>query len=261
MFFGVEASFVVAVSNRSVLESNFLLSPCLPSTGDFIFQEGASSAAVAYNDGLRHAKNDLVIFLHQDVYLPAGWLQNLSSALDQLTDIDPSWGVLGCWGVDPDGKGTGHLYSNGLGIIGQRFSRPARVRTLDEIVLILRRSAGLSFDSALPGFHLYGTDICLQAASAGRNCYVIPGFCVHNTMGGLVLPKEFYTSYWYVRNKWKKLLPITTPCIRISRWNGSLFERRARELKLVLEGRGGKRTPQPIASILAAVPIENVNPA
>ncbi len=39
---------------------------------------------------------------------------------------------------------------------------PARVATLDELLLIVKRDSGLRFDPAL-GFHLYGADICIQA--------------------------------------------------------------------------------------------------
>ena len=39
---------------------------------------------------------------------------------------------------------------------------PARVATLDKLLLIVRRDSGLRFEREL-GFHLYGADICLQA--------------------------------------------------------------------------------------------------
>ena len=66
------------------------------------------------------------------------------------------------------------------------------VQTLDEIVLILKKSSGLRFDDSLPHFHFYGTDICLRAAQRGMRSYAISAFCVHNTHQTLVLPEEFY---------------------------------------------------------------------
>ena len=65
-------------------------------------------------------------------------------------------------------------YSTGLGVLGGNFADPIRVRTLDEIVLITRKSTGLVFDDTLPDFHFYGTDICLRSELQGRSCYIIP---------------------------------------------------------------------------------------
>ena len=51
---------------------------------------------------------------------------------------------------------------------------PARVATLDELLLIVRRDAGLRFDPDL-GFHLYGADICLQASEQGLAVVALGG--------------------------------------------------------------------------------------
>ena len=47
--------------------------------------------------------------------------------------------------------------------IREKSELPARVSTLDELMLILSRDTPLRFDPTL-GFHLYGADFCLQAA-------------------------------------------------------------------------------------------------
>jgi hypothetical protein len=58
---------------------------------------------------------------------------------------------------------------------------PARVATLDEVLLVVRRDSPLRFYPAL-GFHLYGADICLQAAERGL-AVVAWGHCAI-TIGG-----------------------------------------------------------------------------
>jgi hypothetical protein len=80
----------------------------------------------------------------------------------------------------------------------------------------------------LPHFHLYGTDICLEARARGLASYAFPGYCVHNTRQLLVLPRDFYRCYRYVKEKWRRYLPIRTPCITISRFDADRRWRRLR---------------------------------
>ena len=227
-------TFVVSVSNREVLKNNFLASPCFRAghSHQIILQEGYSSAAKAYNDAIDESRNNLIVFVHQDVIFLEPWLSQFYRALTLLESQDPNWGVLGCGGMGHDGHGRGHLYSSGLGTLGEPFEAPVQVRTLDEIVLILRKESGLRFDGGLPHFHLYGTDICLRAEAAHQTNYVIPAFCIHNTNYGLILAPEFYQCCQRIRTVWKDFLPVQTPCIRITRFNVSIYRRRLHELYL-----------------------------
>jgi hypothetical protein len=170
--------------------------------------------------------------VHQDIFLPAEWLSQLGRALACLERVDPNWGVLGCYGETLNDNGRGYLYSSGLGIMGRPFETPAAVQTLDEVVLIVRRSSGLRFDDQLPHFHLYGTDICLRAAAMGMHSYAICAFCMHNTQQSLILPKEFYDCCRHIRRIWKDSLPVRTTCIRLTRSNLPIYRRRAAELYL-----------------------------
>jgi hypothetical protein len=242
-------TFAVAVNNREVFENNFLASPCLrgPCDHQILVQEHFNSAAKAYNSAIDRASHDLIVFAHQDIVLPETWLPELECALNHLEGEDPNWGVLGCYGETLDDNGRGYVYSSGLGIMGKPFERPAAVQTLDEIVLILRKSSGLRFDERLPHFHLYGTDICLRAASMGMKAYAISAFCLHNTHQGLILPKEFYECCRHVKRVWRDCLPIQTTCIRITRFNGPLYRRRLGEFYLRIRRKefGGTRVRNP----------------
>ena len=95
--------------------------------------------------------------------------------------------------------------------------------SLDEVVLIFRKSSGLMFDEYLPGYHLYGADICAEARRQGRKSYAISAFCIHNTNIGGILPLEFWKCYLFMRRKWMNSLPIHTPCTRISLSCGRSF--------------------------------------
>ncbi len=223
-------TFVVAVSNKEIYENNFLASPLLRGNHghQLLEQVNFPSAARAYNEAIDRAANDLIVFAHQDVFFPDPWLSQLQNALAYLEGVDPNWGVIGCAGITRNGELWSHVYSSGWGVIGKPFEHPMAVQTLDEIVLILRKSAGLRFDARLPHFHLYGADICLAAAERGLKSYAISAFCIHNTEQIFVLPEEFYECCNYIKRTWKDYLPIQTTCIRISRLD---LDRRVRRLK------------------------------
>jgi hypothetical protein len=224
-------TIVTAVNNREVLDSNLLVSPCLNAdhARHIMVQEGFGSAALAYNNAIDRSQTDLMVFLHQDMILPIDWLVNFRDAVRYVEEMDPQWGVLGIYGMPVDGHGRGHLYSNGRGMLGVPFVVPQLVQTLDEIVLVLRKSSNLRFDDKLPHFHFYGTDICMAAAKQGRNSYVIPAFCVHNTQMNVSLPEEFYSCYKHIKKTWRQYLPIQTTCVRVTASDYPMYRRRIGE--------------------------------
>lgn len=210
-------TLVAAVNNEAVLRSCLLNSSVASQASEIILQKGYSSAALAYNAALQKAATDVVVFVHQDVFLPNGWEAKLQRALDWLSEKDPQWGVAGIWGVQASGNRSGHLYCVGLGqVLGDEYNGAIEVQTLDEVLLIVRKSSQLQFDEKLPGFHLYATDICLEAQRRGMRCYAISAFCVHNTNGYSLLPREFWKNYLTLRRKWRTRLPVTTPCTEIT---------------------------------------------
>ena len=211
-------TLISAVNNEEVLSSCLLASPDIPLAADVFLQKGASSAAVAYNSAIRMAKTDILVFSHQDIYLPQSWIAALEKAVDQLSLTDPNWGVLGVWGGTKEGIPGGFLYWTGRGVAGTPFDHPVEVATLDEVVLVIRKSSGLEFDESLPGFHMYGADLCQQALHRGLKCYAINAFCIHNTSVYRMLPLDFWRCYLFMRKKWRADLPLLTPCTKITFW-------------------------------------------
>jgi hypothetical protein len=227
-------TFAIAVNSREVFENNFMASPIFSGRHphQILVQEGFGSATKAYNDAIDRSVNELIVFAHQDMIFPSSWLLDLEVTLALLRRTDPAWGVLGCYGETRNHGGRGYVYSGGLDVLGRPFDHPAPVQTLDEIVLVLRKSSGLRYDENLPHFHFYGADICLEAAARGMNSYAISAFCIHNTQQYYVLPKEFYESYRYLKRKWRKNLPIQTTCVRITKFDIPVYGRRIREAYL-----------------------------
>lgn len=212
-------SVISAVNNEAVVGRCLLSSPEIGLAREVILQRACASAAAAYNSGIEKATADLLVLVHQDVYLPERWLGAISRAVAALSAHDPEWGVLGAWGVQRSGEGKGFLYCGATRrVLGQSFEGAMEVETLDEVLLVVRKSSGLRFDEQLGGFHMYGADICMEAKRQGRKCYAIAAFCIHNTNQYGMLPLQFWQGYLAMRRKWKARLPIRTPCTEITRW-------------------------------------------
>lgn len=233
-------TFIVAVNDENILQRNLFSSPLFASKGKYqiIERHGCNSATIAYNEAIKKAENDIIVFTHQDMYFPESWIYELERALNYLEDIDPCWGVLGCYGRKKGiNHGIGRVYTAGIGLNGSVIHKPEAIDTLDEIVIIIRKSSGLSFDSSLPHFHLYGTDICMLARDRGLSNYSIPAYCIHNADLYINLPKEFYECYYHVKKKWKKFLPIHASCIKITRFDSEV---KLRKLKIMIKKILGK---------------------
>ena len=210
-------SLVVATNSDEILENCLLRSEEVSLAKEILMQRNARNASTAYNAGLNESTGDVIVFAHQDIFLPKGWAKKLYKVIRGLTVDDPNWGVAGVYGVTACGQSAGYIYSSGLRrFVGEPFYEPIQVRCLDEMLLILRRSSGLRFDERLPGFHLYGTDICLEAEARGLRNYVVPCFAFHNSRGINWLPLTFWQAYMHLRKKWKDRLPITTVCTKIT---------------------------------------------
>jgi hypothetical protein len=138
--------------------------------------------------------------------------------LERLAARDASWAVAGVIGIGLEPRMVGQVYcTRAGGVVGTWLCEPATVQSLDELLLIVKRSAGVCFDGRLPGFHLYGTDICLEARKRGLRSYAVPAFCIHNASGWTFLPVGYWRAYFYLRRKWWDQLPVTTPCAVIQR--------------------------------------------
>ena len=242
-------SLVSAVNDDAILRGTLMRSPELAAAPkSVILQRGYSSAALAYNDALEKATSSIVVLAHQDVYFPNGWLSRVQQTVARIEETDPHWGVLGVWGVTKTGNHAGHVYCGGLQReLGCIFDGAIPVRTLDEVVLIVRQSSGLRFDPGLTGYHLYGTDLCLSAAASGFGCYAISAYCVHNTNGYKFLPVQFWRDCLYLRAKWQSELPVLTPCITITAGGWPMIEWNLRRFAGWTLGRvhAGRRVKDP----------------
>ncbi len=134
-----------------------------------------------------------LIVCHQDLLLDGGpgghGIEQLSRCLDELAALDPTWAVAGNAGVTRWIEGVTELTqprpdgSLDRPLVWRAADLPRRVVTLDENFLVLRTAARPTCSAGLSGFHLYGTDLCLNAARRGMGCYVIDFHLTHLSAG------------------------------------------------------------------------------
>ena len=215
----VRAVAIAAVNDEESLALNLARSPMIASGAVPLHVErGAPSAGAAYNRGIDRTGTDILLMVHQDVYFPTGWEGRLAAAIAAVEAVDPDWGVIGSFGIDADHAGHGRLWSSGIGgLMGTPVSAPVPVESLDELLIVMRRGAGLRFDEA-PLWHLYGTDIVQAARTAGAGAWVADLPVVHNDRFHGRLGADFSAGYHHVRRKWADRLPLSSPVVRIDRW-------------------------------------------
>ena len=140
---------------------------------------------------IAQARGTYLILAHQDLLLLKDGMPVLRQRLSQLDAIDPHWAVAGNSGLTAGG--THYLrISDPHGDDQARGPFPARVDSLDENFLVLRRAAMISPSVGPTGFHFYGADLCLQAKLKGMKCYVID-FHLRHLSGGKI-DKSFEVS-------------------------------------------------------------------
>lgn len=228
---------VAAVNDEQVLEQNLMRSPMLARGAiPVIIERGHDSAGKAYNAGAARTNADLVIFAHQDVYFPAGWDTRLIQAVNALEDSAADWGILGVWGIGAANNYHGRVWCSGS---NQEFSGPTGnlvpVASIDEIVIVVKRSIALTFDQELPGYHFYATDLALHARQRGLGTYVFDGPVVHNSRTVPQLGAAYVQAYRYMQRKWRSQLPLPTCVIPLTRTGWPLHKYRAKvALRLLL---------------------------
>lgn len=216
-------NIVAAVNSDDVLRENLLSSPDVGSgAARVIAERGHACAGAAYNAGLAKTDAEVVALVHQDVYLPAGWIDRLGNAIAEIERNSGSWGILGVWGVCADGAFAGRAWCSGGNCEHKALSGIQLVASIDEIVIVMNNRHGLRFDNRLPGYHMYATDIILQARQQGLKAFVFDAPVIHNSRCNLnVYDSAYRSAYRYMQRKWKDELPLLTcvaPITRQGHW-------------------------------------------
>ena len=170
-----------ASNSETILNANLIRSPLFAAGIPLHLERNAPTAAIACNRALDATTEAIVVFAHQDVYLPRGWESVLAARLAEVQAVDPNWALFGAFGIGLDAAHIGPVWSSSLGqIVGRVPMQPTLVQSFDEMLIVLRRDSGLRFDENLPGWHMYGTDMVQTARSRGLRAYAGGLPIIHN---------------------------------------------------------------------------------
>jgi GT2 family glycosyltransferase len=175
------------------------------------------SAAHALNIGIGRARSDIVVLCHQDVLFYEQWIDMLFDRIKEVENRTKKWGVLGTAGISrrDDTVGVVHNMKGRLQWQSSKRSKVYPVQTVDEHCMIIRKSSGLRFDQVIfNGFHFYGPDLCLNAASKGFMNFGILCPLVHDSRSGSLISgkREFMRLLNALAKKWRPRFPhIRTP--------------------------------------------------
>jgi len=174
---------------------------------EYLFIDNSkSNRACAYRGldaMLSEARGSLVILCHQDVRLLSDDRTTLDARLANLSQRDADWALAGNAGALAAGRLALRI-TDPHGANQHMGTLPARVMSLDENFIVVRRSARVGFSRNLSGFHLYGADLCLNAAMAGYSAYVIDFHLAHLSAGNK--SDAFAAAERAFRDKWNKAL-------------------------------------------------------
>ena len=212
-------TFVACVNDEDQLAANLARSPCFApgSTHELLTFRHCANAAEGLNAGIAQAAHDLVVLVHQDVYVPAGWPARLRHQWAVASAAGGDIAVAGVFGVrsrDRPFDAIGRVVHRDR--LLSHHELPADVDGLDELLMVVPRATRLRVDPAL-GWHLYGTDLALQAATAGERVVVLDAPCHHNSLTGRV-PVLYRSSERALARKWPAMLPIHTNLSSIDTW-------------------------------------------
>lgn len=171
---------------------------------------------------LTKATGEYLIICHQDVLLSYDRIEVLLERIQEIHQIDPSWAILGNAGYQNSIQKALRI-SDPYGMDISKGPFPARVKSLDENFLVIRKNANLSLSNDLHGFHFYGVDLCLIADILGYNAYVIDFHLYHKSGGSC--NESFFAAKGRLITKYQRVLQpkfVRTTCTTLflsySKW-------------------------------------------
>ena len=167
------------------------------------------SAGAALNHGACKARHEVVVFVHQDVYLHS--LPALEAAAGSLLD-DPGVGLLGAVGTTSSGRVLG-IVRDRVVMIGSSSDMTTPVDSIDEVLFMLRRAdvlaSPLTEDPEL-AWHAYAVEYAARERSRGRRVVTADVAITHNSM--TVNLDRLAEAHARVAALYPGVVPLQTTC-------------------------------------------------
>jgi hypothetical protein len=137
---------------------------------------GSESLAKIYNDGLKDAKNDIIVFMHDDLILET---KNITPKIIRLFEKNPEYGIIGLAGTNNLVSGMWWQDRSSMyGVVGHEhegkrhvnhYSKGDYSEKLKEVVvvdglfiMVHRQRIKHTFNEQFEGFHFYDLPICIE---------------------------------------------------------------------------------------------------
>jgi Glycosyltransferase like family len=166
------------------------------------------SAGAALNHGARLAKQDVVVFVHQDVYLHS--IDRIAEAAGFLEG--ETWGLLGANGIGLDGKSAGQMRDR-VQLIGSTAESPVYVESLDEVLFMTRRDRildhPLTEDPDL-AWHAYAVEYGMRMRDMDIAVGAVNLAITHNSL--TINLDRLGTAHRRIAAMYPGSLPVRTTC-------------------------------------------------
>ncbi len=204
----MKITYIVASHKKEMLDSFLYRNKCLKNAYRILVLKDYKNVAKAYNNALKTIKDDeILIFLHHDVFLPKDWDKRLEEIINRLPN---NWGCLGLAGtnlVNKKQKFVGNIRINGTKWI-HNIKDFVEIETIDELMLIVKAETmkGIKFDNKCAR-HFYGADLCFKLKEKGYKNYIINNYAHHNGDTNIAAfngsySKDFYKTGKYMTKKY-----------------------------------------------------------
>lgn len=178
----------------------------------------------AYNEGVKRAGGDILVFMHEDVFfVEGGWVKKIEEKF-----CEPALGLVGVAGTqylfadNPAWVAAGRPFIKGQVIheLNQGSSyfltvfdwqrEDSQVVAVDGLFFAIRKSLfeQIRFDDiTFDGFHLYDTDICMQIAKTHRLIVTTDILVKHLSGGSFNQSWKMYAERFI--QKYSSVLPVS----------------------------------------------------
>ena len=184
--------------------------------------DGVSSLTEIYNKGLEDSKNDIVVFMHDDLILET---PNMTPKIVKLFEKHPEYGVIGIAGTDKLTSGRWwDNRENMFGVVGHihegkrhvnHYSKGVFNDVLKDVVIVdglffmVRKSLlKKEFNEQFEGFHFYDISFCVENQFEGVKIGLTTKFGVtHKSVG--MTNKQWEKNKLLFEALFEKRLPLT----------------------------------------------------
>ena len=185
--------------------------------------DGVSSLTEIYNIGLKESKNEIVVFMHDDLILET---PNMTPKIVKLFEKHPKYGIIGIAGTDKLTSGRWwDNRENMFGVVGHihegkrhvnHYSKGVFNDVLKDVVVVdglffavHKGRIKKGFNEQFEGFHFYDISFCVENFLEGVKIGLTTKLGVTHKSIGMV-NKQWEKNKLFFEALFEKQLPLTT---------------------------------------------------